>query len=325
MGADFSDYLPFDSVGSARIAIEALDPTALVFAKGDVWPSLVREAAAQGVRLALISASIPASSRRTSAVGVMLTRDAYRALDAIGAASADDATRMVQAGARADRVRITGDTRYDQAWTRAHEDRRNASVVAALESPRLTVVAGSTWRSDERELFPAWLALRAQVHSARLVVAPHELADAHLASIADWARSHSLTTAPLSEATADTDVIVVDRMGVLADLYAIATVAYVGGGFHDAGLHSLVEPAVFRVPVLIGPRHADSRDAKLMLATGGATSVDDESQLARVLIRLLSDSRERADRAEAVGAVVAAELGAADRSFEIVRELLRSM
>lgn len=323
VGADFSDYLPFDSTASARVAIEALDPTALVFAKGDVWPSLVREAAAQDVRLALISASIPASSRRTSTMGAMLTRDAYRALDAIGAASTDDATRMVEAGARADRVRVTGDTRYDQAWARAHEERRNAPVIAALQSSRPTLVAGSTWRSDERELLPAWLALRAQLPSARLVIAPHELAGAHLASIAEWARSHSLTTAPLSDATGDTDVIVVERMGVLADLYAIAAIAYVGGGFHDAGLHSLVEPAVFRVPVLIGPRHADSRDARLMLATGGAISVDGESQLSRVMIRLMSDERERADRADAIGTVVATELGAGDRSFEIVRELLR--
>ena len=323
IGADFADYLPFDSSGSARAAIDALDPTALVFAKGDVWPSLVREAVAQNVRLALISASIPASSRRTGTMGGMLTRDAYQALDAIGAASTDDATRIVEAGARADRVRVTGDTRYDQAWTRAHAEPRNSPVVSTLKSSRPTLVAGSTWRSDERELLPAWQTLRASVPSARLIIAPHELASAHLASIAEWARSRSLTTAPLSNATADTDVIVVDRMGVLADLYALATIAYVGGGFHEAGLHSLVEPAVFRVPVLIGPRHADSRDAALMLATGGATSVDTASQLSRVLVRLMNDERERADRADAIGTVVATELGAADRTFEIVRELLR--
>jgi 3-deoxy-D-manno-octulosonic-acid transferase len=130
---------------------------------------------------------------------------------------------------------------------------------------------------------------------------------------------------PLASAVPSTDVIVVDRLGVLADLYALATAAYVGGGFHDAGLHSLVEPAVFRVPVIIGPRHTDSRDAALMLATGGAVSVDDAPQLSRALIRLFTDDQERSDRAEAIGAVVAAELGAVDRTFELVRELLRTV
>ena len=323
MGADFSDYLPFDSVSSARIALDALDPTALVFTKGDVWPALVHEASAQSVRLALISASIPVSSQRTSTLGALLTRDAYGALDAIGAASADDGMRIVQAGGRADRVRVTGDTRYDQAWTRAHAEPRNAAMVSALSSARPTLVAGSTWRSDERELFPAWIALRSAVSTARLIIAAHELSDVHSAAIINWARANSLSTALLSTATTETDVVIVDRMGVLADLYGIATVAYVGGGFHDAGLHSLVEPAVLRVPALIGPRHADSRDAQLMLASGGAVSADGAAQLTRALVRMMTDDRERADRSDAMGTVVAAELGAADRCFEIVRELLR--
>jgi len=325
MGADFSDYLPFDSASAARVAIDALDPTVLVFAKGDVWPALVREASSQGVRLALVSASIPASSLRKSSVGSMITRDAYRALDAIGAASTDDAARIVEAGARADRVRVTGDTRYDQAWARARTEPRNTEIVAALTSSRPTLVAGSTWRSDERELFAAWRAVRAQVPDARLIIAPHELAEGHLAAIEHWARASSLSASSLASATASTDVIIVDRLGVLADLYALATVAYVGGGFHDAGLHSLVEPAVFRVPVIVGPRHEASRDAALMLATGGAVSVDDGRQLSRTLIRLFTTEQERADRADAIGAVVAGELGAVDRTFEVVRELLRAV
>ncbi len=323
MDADFSDYLPFDSVSSARATLEALDPTALVFVKGDVWPALVREASLQGVRLALVSASIPASSLRTSRLGMLLTRDTYHALDAIGAASADDATRIVKAGARADRVRVTGDTRYDQAWERGHAEARRRGVVGALASARPTVVAGSTWRSDERALLPAWIAVRAAVSTARLIIAPHELSESHTLSIIEWARANSLSVAPLGTATPETDVVVVDRMGVLADLYAIATIAYIGGGFHAAGLHSLVEPAVFRVPVLVGPQHVDSRDAGLMLAAGGAMSADDAEQLTRLMTRLLTDDRERADRSDAMGTVVATELGAVDRSFEIVRELLR--
>jgi 3-deoxy-D-manno-octulosonic-acid transferase len=325
MGADFADYLPFDSASSARMALDALGPTAIVFAKGDVWPTLVREAAAQGVKLALVSAAIPPSSLRTSSVGSMLTREAYDTLDAIGAASTGDAERLVEAGARAERVRVTGDTRYDQAWVRARSTPQNTETVAALRSSRPTLVAGSTWRSDERELLIAWITLRSAVPSARIVIAPHELSAAHNASIEDWAHAHSLSFAPLDSATPDTDVIIVNRMGVLADLYALATVAYVGGGFRDAGLHSLVEPAVFRVPVIVGPRHAESRDAQMMLSSGGAMSVDAAPQLARTLVRLMSDERERADRSDAIGTVVASELGAADRSFEIVRELLRAV
>lgn len=325
MAADFTDYLPFDSVVSAHVALDALDPTAIVFTKGDVWPVLVREAAAQQVRLALVSASIPASSQRTRGLGAMLTRDAYRALDAIGAASSGDASRIVEAGARANRVRVTGDTRYDQSWARAHTTPQNVATVEGLTSSRPTLVAGSTWKSDERVLLPAWLVVRDNIATARLIVAPHELAPAHLESLREWARSNALSSATLDTATDETDVVIVDRMGVLADLYAVATVAYVGGGFHSSGLHSLVEPAVFRAPVVVGPNHEGSRDATMMLSAGGAISVDSVDEMSRVLMRLLRDEHERADRSDAIGSVVAAELGAVDRSFEIVRELLRTV
>jgi 3-deoxy-D-manno-octulosonic-acid transferase len=323
LGADFTDYLPFDSTTAMRAVLDALVPTALVFSKGDVWPILMREATVRHVRTGLVSASVPERSRRAQGMSVAITHEAYGALDAIGAASQADARQLVRAGAHADRIRVTGDTRYDQAWTRAHTAPRNAAVIAALESHRPTLVAGSTWPADDAELLKAWLHVRASVPGARLVIAPHELHASHLAALEGWARGHALTIARLDMDTArDADVVLVDRMGVLADLYALADAAYVGGGFHDAGLHSLVEPAVFRVPAVIGPRHTKSRDAALMLAAGGVVSADDADALARAITRLLGDSLYRAAMSDAMGVVVASELGAADRSFEIVRELL---
>lgn len=321
--ADFADYLSFDSARAARAALDALRPSVLAFVKGDVWPVLTVNAAARDVRLALLSASVPERSRRATGLGRLVTQRAYAALDLAGAASEEDAAQLVRAGAHPDRVRVTGDTRYDQAWERAHRAPRNTELVAALRAARPTVVAGSTWPADERALLPAWEQVRARVPDARLVVAPHEPHASHLARVERWAQSHGLRVAQIDDPAAiDADVVLVDRMGVLADLYAIATAAYVGGGFHAAGLHSLVEPAVFRVPTVIGPERAASRDARLMLAAGGVVGVADATALATALTRLLTDPGDRAARGEAMGSVVAAELGAAERSFEIVRELL---
>lgn len=321
--ADFADYLPFDTAHAAREALDALQPTLLAFVKGDVWPVLTAAAAARDVRLALLSASVPERSRRVSTLGSLITRDAYAALDLAGAASTEDAALLVRAGARADHVRVTGDTRYDQAWERAHTSPRNADVVARLRSERPTVVAGSTWPGDERALLPAWERVRTSVPNARLVIAPHEPHESQLAHVERWGAAHALRAARVDAAdAADADVILVDRMGILADLYALATAAYVGGGFHAAGLHSLVEPAVFHVPTVIGPQRAASRDARLMLAAGGVIGIADAAGLTSALTTLLTNASEHDARADAMSSVVAAELGAAERSFEIVRELL---
>jgi 3-deoxy-D-manno-octulosonic-acid transferase len=114
----------------------------------------------------------------------------------------------------------------------------------------------------------------------------------------------------------------VDRVGVLGDLYALATVAFVGGGFHAAGLHSVLEPAAFGAPVLFGPRHSASRDAGLLIDEDAAVSVADSAQLGAAMERWLSLRGERDSAGEAARTVVRRGLGAAERSYALVRELL---
>jgi hypothetical protein len=103
------------------------------------------------------------------------------------------------------------------------------------------------------------------------VIAPHELTNRHVKTIEAWAASRRLTFARVGDrAASSADVIVVDRYGVLGDLYALADIAYVGGGFRGAGLHSLLETTAFGAPVIIGPRNDDNRDARLLVEVGGA-------------------------------------------------------
>src|SRR5204863_3431204 len=144
-----------------------------------------------------------------------------------------------------------------------------------------TIVAGSTWPSDEAVVLPAFVDLVAQVPSARLVLAPHEPNPDHLAGITQLAAKLGLPRpVRLSqvEHTSPAPVIVVDRVGILADLYALADSAFVGGGFHRAGLHSVLEPAVFGVPIAIGPHWQMSRDAGLLLERGGAVALPGDAR-----------------------------------------------
>ncbi|MFN9423771.1 3-deoxy-D-manno-octulosonic acid transferase, partial [Gemmatimonas sp.] len=223
--------------------------------------------------------------------------------------------------------RVTGDTRFDQVWRRATAVDRTSRHVRSTASDRPTLVAGSTWPSDEAVLMAAWESLRRALPSARLIVAPHEPTAAHLAPLLTWGRTRGMRTVTLGElergeADPNADLIVVDRVGVLGDLYAQATAAYVGGGFHRAGLHSAIEPAAFGAPVLFGPRHGGSREAGLLLAAGGATAVNGTAELENALGRWLGHPGACGTAGHAARAVVEAERGATDRSVALVSELL---
>jgi len=183
VGADFIDYLPFDTSDDADAALDALTPTALVFSKLDVWPVLVARATKRGVRTGMISATLAEGSGRASKLASLLLGDAYRALDAVGAIDLGDAERLTGLGVRRDRVHRTGDTRYDQVWARARGVDRSSALLAPLASERATLVAGSTWPEDESVLFEAWRVVRGRIANARLIIAPHEPTAAHLAAI----------------------------------------------------------------------------------------------------------------------------------------------
>lgn len=324
VGADFADYLPFDTIPAADMIIDALRPSALVFSKLDVWPSLVEAASRHGTRLGLLSATMPLSSRRMSRMGRAALADAYGALDAVGAISPGDAQRLIEVGVRPDRLTVTGDTRYDQVWSRANAaEASRRDLLARYISPRPTLVAGSTWPSDEERLREAWLNLRRSLPSARLIIAPHELSSKHLASIRKWATVSKLTLSLTSdEAISETDIVLVDQYGILGDLYAVGDAAYVGGGFHAAGLHSLLEPAAFGVPVIVGPKHTDNRDAALLVAGGGAVRCSGAGDIAARLSLWFGNADVLRRARAGARRVVESELGAADRSVEIVEGLV---
>ena len=323
LDVDFRDYLPFDDASTMSAALEALAPRALVFSKVDVWPELVRQARRRRIPIGMISAALAPGSRRRGSVARMLLTDAYASLDAVGAVDQATADRLVQLGVRRDVIEVTGDTRFDQVWERVQKADRSSGLLARLASERPTVVAGSTWSSDDAPLLEALRRVKRDIPSLRLIIAPHEVTPNHLEPITRWARERELTLARVDEQDAGgADVVLVDRYGVLADLYALADVAFVGGGFHDAGLHSVLEPAAFGAPVIFGPKHHNSRDARLLLDADAARAVGGMADIEQVVRGWLQDAAARGDTGARARDVVDQGRGAAERSVRLVEKLL---
>ena len=323
LGADFRDVLPFDTPRAARAVLDALRPTVLVFSKLDVWPALVEEARRRDLPIALLSATLASGSSRRGGVARLFLRDSYASLTAVGAISREDAERLIELGCRAVAVEVTGDTRVDQVIARAGRADLTSDLLAPLRSDRPTLVVGSSWPADERELLPALAEIHGSAPRLRTIVAPHEPTASHIAPIERWAATTGLRLARLGAASAGSaDVVLVDRVGVLGDLYALADLAFVGGGFHAAGLHSVLEPAAYGAPVIFGPRHWGSRDASLLLTAGGARAVHSGDDIAAVIRTWLDDPVARRRAGAAARQVVEENAGATEKSVVLVERLL---
>lgn len=326
VGADIAGYLPWDIPSVMDRTLAALKPNAIAFVRSEIWPALGHAAAARQIRLTLVNAVLASSSSRLRGSSKWLLGPSYRQLDAIGAISIADAERFSKLGVDPGRVRVTGDARFDQVYERVqHFDREQPFLKRLADDKVTTIVAGSTWPMDESEIIPAFAAARKGT-PLRLIVAPHEPDTGHLRGLEQRLTASGLRHARLSALEASNDplqeVVVVDRVGVLADLYAIATVAYVGGGFHGSGLHSIIEPAALGVPVIFGPRHGNAREADELAGKGGGFVASDGHAFASLVMDLVDRTTHRRSSSDAARAYVKNKTGGARRNAELIRGIL---
>ncbi len=326
---DFADYLPLDLPGPVARLFDALAPDVVAFTKTEVWPNVTREAARRGIPVLLLSATLPESSSRLRGRARMLLTPAHRRLAHVGAISAEDGLRFRSLGVPPERISVMGDARFDQVARRARQPFADPTLIQSIDEPdRITIVAGSTWPADEDRLIAAFASADVRRGGPRLVLVPHEPNEAHLTRLADRLGAAGLAFARLTDAeglAARPPVIVIDRVGILGDLYRLADIAYVGGGFGSAGLHSVLEPAAFGAPVLFGPNHGNAREAAELVAAGAALAVSDQAALAGALARWIDYPDARVRAGDGARAFIDAGLGAARRGAEVVAaELLNA-
>jgi 3-deoxy-D-manno-octulosonic-acid transferase len=334
---DVADYLPWDRRADVDAVLEELKPSALVFSKLDLWPELATRAARRGTAVGMIAATVGADARRLRWPARALLRPGYRAVRAAGAVSEADARGLAALGVAKDRIELTGDPRFDSALKRARAIRADDPLLGPLREG-VTLVAGSTWPPDEDALLVAFEIVRAACPQARLVLAPHEPTPQQLERIEGAAQRLGLEVARWSTLSGSPPLCLVDRVGILATLYGGATLAYVGGGFGSAGLHSVLEPAACGVPVLFGTRGNANPDGAALLRHRAAGLVSPEfpdwldldsqsthagrSPLAALWLALL----RHPDHAEAAGRrgkqYVEAGAGAAARNAVLVERLM---
>jgi 3-deoxy-D-manno-octulosonic-acid transferase len=226
-------------------------------------------------------------------------------------------------GVRPEALEVTGDPRHDQVIERVPvwgAVRPLASWAAA----GTVLVAGSTGPEDDELLLEALSQLRQRQPAARLLLCPHHPGAVHTTRILARARRRGIAALPWSGGSLphDPSCVIVQRLGVLADLYLLGTLAYVGGGLGAGGVHAVIEPAACALPVIVGPR-GHSEDVTRLLRAGGAVALppgDAVAALCSLWDRWLEDAAAR--QAAGLAARATLETGAAARTARRLLELM---
>ncbi len=275
-------YHPFENRNEIRRTIDIVQPDVVVIDRYDVWPMFIDELHERCIPTVLMNATFPSAGRtRLMSSTVAAT---YAMLSSITSVTADDASALSELLERT--VETQPDSRIDRILDRVD----NASTsLTYLRRSVPTIVIGSSWDEDLEIIIPAITSLPAD--ALRVIIVPHEPTGSTLASI-----ETKLPCTRLSNATATTQgPIVVDSVGMLLSLYRLADAAYVGGGF-GAGVHSVLEPAGYGLPLACGPRIERSRDAVALVASEACTIVTSVSEVSAWIHNTVLSAVEREQR-----------------------------
>jgi len=322
-GHDALFFAPFDFPGPSRAALAATRAELLVLMETELWPNLIREARRRGTRVALVNGrisprSFPRYRRLRFFLNAVLPQIELFLMQ--GQAHAD---RVCAIGAPADRVRVTGNLKFD-----ALEAPPPSPALAGAFRPlagRPVLLAGSTVEGEEVPVLRVYLRLRAAHPGLALVIAPRH--PERFDAVPPLAQAQGLTCRRRSRSSGaawhDGEVLLLDTLGELASAFSFATVAFVGGSLVERGGHNILEPAAWGKAVVVGPHMENFQEiADAFLAEQALVQVADEEGLLVALDRLLSDEPRRHVIGERAQALVEANRGALRRSVEALAGLV---
>ncbi len=323
-GAERVFYCPLDVPWAVRAYLKALRPALLVLAETEFWPNLLQGCFRRGIPVAVVNARISDRSWPRYQMLRRLWRPILGRLSRVLAQSETDAGRLRALGCRAEAVSVAGNLKFDVRV--AHE----AEVTRLLRPAAVRfLVAGSTLEGEEAALLEAWPRLLEGEPDLAMVMAPrHPERFGAVATLLDAAgvrwvrRSDWKKRAPENPLRAG-EILLLDTIGELASVYALASVAFVGGSLVPAGGHNPLEPAQFGVPIVMGPHYANFRAITEDLLAHEAVRIAAPGELFEVLRDLFRNGDERRAMGERARKVFEQQAGATGRCVEAIGEILR--
>ena len=323
-GASNVFYFPLDLTWALRAYLQVLKPRLLVLAESEFWPNLLHQASHAGVPVAVVNARVSDRSLPRYLPFRGLLQRVMRNVDQFLAQSDEDARRLVEIGAPAERVRVGGNLKFEVKTPAMTPFLQTFATATQRQDKGPMIVAGSTLEGEESMLLSCFRQVLALYRTATLVLAPrHPQRFAEVATLlegsgmrwqrrAEWDGRQSLSGA----------VLLLDSIGELAGLYQLADVTFVGGSLVPKGGHNVLEAAQFGVAILVGPHTENFRDIISIFQRADALRIVTPESLTATVLELLQEEDKRRQLGERARQVMRAQRGATERTVDALLLLL---
>ena len=290
-GVELFLYLPLDTPRIMKEFYNLLNPILIILSKHDAWPNQIKIAKENNIPVYLINASLSPKSKRIKGLARNILKYVYAYIDKIYTISEED---MVQFRKHfpVSNIKKIGDTKFDQVLFRKEESAAKNLLSEAITKNAFVIVFGSIWEEGFKVVKHTVLKLVNEENGYRFIFVPHDPSEKIVSMISDFYGKSNCIKYSEIERFKNQKILIIDVIGILADLYKYAQIAYVGGGFKQ-GIHNVMEPAVYGIPVLYGPVIENSSEAIRLNKIGGSYIIHSAEEFQRDLYKLISDEKVR--------------------------------
>ena len=303
--ADVVCYLPLDSAQNAKRFLEIVHPSLAIFVKYEFWPNLLKELKISNIETLLISGIFRKNQLFFKGYGGWMRKPLTTFSHFF---VQDENSKQLLCNINFNNVTVSGDTRFDRVFEITQQNNR-LPFIEEFINEKYTVVAGSTWKEDETMLVD--YINNCASENEKFIMAPHNI---NAKDIADLKNSISKKVVLFSEKDiknlSDYQVFIIDTVGILTKIYSYADLAYVGGGFTKTGVHNVLEPATFGIPILIGPNYHKFNEARDLVKNKACFVIDDSKELSLQLDQFFQFEKNRLKAGESAQKYVVDKTGA---------------
>lgn len=304
--ADVTVYLPLDTKKNAKEFLTLVHPELVFFIKYEYWLNYLIELKDLNTPTYLISGIFRENQMFFKWYGGFYRK----ALDTFTYffVQNENSKKLLQRLGKAN-VAVSGDTRFDRVAAILEKD-NSLDFISRFKNNTLTLVAGSSWPKDESLLVDF---INSNKYNVKFIIAPHNI---KAEQIQELKSSITKKTVLFSEKNdknlADYDVFIINTIGILTKIYSYADIAYVGGGFGNPGIHNILEPATYGIPIVIGPNYTNFAEATALVNIDGCVSVSNKKELEATLTSLILIEVEREEKGHICETFVQMNKGATD-------------
>lgn len=302
--ADAVVYLPLDTPGNAERFLELVHPEMAIFIKYEFWPNFLKELKSRKIRSFLVSGGFREDQMFFKKYGKWM-RKSLKTFEYFFVQNKKSEELLHSIGFQ--NVVVSGDTRFDRVSHQIEQD-NTLDFIQEFKDNKLCIVAGSTWPEDE-ELLQDFINNSSE--EIKFILAPHQIKQENINRFRQKLQKKTVVFSEKNdENLKDYDILIVDTIGLLTKIYAYADIAYVGGAAGKTGLHNILEPATFGIPIVIGENFDRFPEAKQLQQLAGLFSVRNQKELDEILSRLVNDNNFRRKTGMIAGHFINSNTGA---------------